>query len=34
VILESIRKVYCVDYTGTLDVEELKPVGYKVRLGI
>lgn len=34
VILESIRNVYCVDYTGTLDVEELKPVGYKVRLGI
>jgi len=34
VILESIRNVYCVDYTGTLDVEELKPIGYKVRLGI
>lgn len=33
-ILESIRKVYCVEYTGTLDVEELKPIGYKVRLGI
>ena len=33
-ILESIRNVYCVEYTGTLDVEELEPVGYKVRLGI
>ena len=33
-ILESMRKVYCVDYKGTLDVEELKPIGYKVRLGI
>lgn len=33
-ILESIRNTYCVDYTGTLDVEELKPIGYKVRLGI
>ena len=29
-----MRKVYCVDYKGTLDVEELKPIGYKVRLGI
>ena len=34
VILESIRKIYCKDYTGTLDVYELEPVGYKVRLGI
>ena len=33
-ILESIRNTYCVNYTGTLDVEELKPIGYKVRLGI
>jgi hypothetical protein len=34
VILESIRNTYCKDYVGTLSVEELHPIGYKVRLGI